>query len=58
MVVSVVVGFRYMSISRQVDFLVMKQMLPLVSCVGMRWMLLWIMSVYCSMLSGVIRVDS
>jgi len=55
-------GFQYMSISRQAGFLVidrsMKQMLPLVSCVGLSWMLLWIVLVYCSMLSGVIRVES
>ena len=61
MVVSVAVGFRYMSISRQVGFLVidrsMKQMLPLVSFVGLSWILLWIVSVYCTMLSGVIRVE-
>ena len=60
--VSVAVGLRYMSISRQAGFLVidrsMKQMLPLVSCVGLSWMLLSIVLVYCSMLSGVTRVES
>jgi len=52
MVVSVAVGFRYVPISRQVGFLVidrsMKQMLQLLSCIGLNWMLLWIVSVYCS----------
>jgi len=61
MVVSVAVGFRCMSISRQVGFLVvdgsMKQMLPLVSCVGLSWMLLWTVSMYCTMHLGVIRVQ-
>ena len=58
----VAVGFRYMPISRQDGFLVidrsMKQMLLLVSCVGFSWMLLWIVSMYCSILSGVISVES
>jgi len=62
MVVSVEVGLRYMPISRQVGFLVidrsMKQILPLVSCAGLSWMLLWIVLVYCSILSGVICVES
>jgi len=62
MAVSVAVGFRDMPISRQVGFLVMdrsmKQMLLLVSGVGLSWMLLWIVPVYCSILSGVICVES
>jgi hypothetical protein len=62
MVVSVAVGLQYMPISRQVAFLVtdrpMKQLLQLVSCVGLSWMPLWIVSMYCSMFSGVIHVES
>ena len=62
MVVSVVVCFWYMSIARRVGCLVIdkskKLTLPLVSWVGMIWTLLWIMLMYCSMLSWVVSVES
>jgi len=62
MVVSVVVGFLYMSIARYAGFLVIdkskKLTLQLVSWVGLSWMLLWIMLMYCSMLSWVVSMES
>ena len=55
MAVSVVVALQYMSVVRQVGFLVIneskKLTLPLVSWVGLSWMLLWIVLMCCSSLS-------
>ena len=54
MVVSVVVGFQYMLMSRWDGFLVIvrsrKLKLWLFSCVRLSWILLWIVLRYCCML--------
>ena len=62
MVVSVEVGLRKMLMSRQVGLLVIvrsrKLTLFVDSIIGLSWMLLWIVSMYCRMLSGLVRVVS
>ena len=59
---SVEVGLRKMLMPRQVGLLVSERSRKLTllvdSMVGLSWMLLWIMSVYCRMLSGLVRVES
>ena len=62
MVVSVEVRLRKMLMSRQVGLLVIvrsrKLTLFVDSIIGLSWMLLWIVSMYCRMLSGLVRVVS
>jgi len=62
MVVSVEVGLRKMLMPRQVGLLVIEMSRKLTlfvdSMVGFSWMLLWIVSMYCRMLSGLVHVES
>jgi len=62
MVVSVEVGLWKMLMFRQVGLLVIersrKLMLFADSIVGLSWMLLWIVSKYCRILSGLVRTES
>ena len=62
MVVSVEVALWKMLMLRQVCLLVIersrKWMLFSDSIMGLNWMLLWIMSTYCRILSGLVHVES
>ena len=62
MVVSVVVDLRKMLILRLVGFLVIDRSKKLTllsdSRVGLSQMLLWIVSMYCSILSGLVCMES
>jgi len=62
MVVSFEVGLWKMLMSRQVGLLVMESSRKLTlfvdSVVVLCWMLLWIVSMYCRMLSGLVCVES
>ena len=55
------VGLQKMLVPRQVGFLVIersKKVTLLDSRVGLSWMLLWTVSVYCRKLSGLVHVES
>jgi hypothetical protein len=62
MVVSVEVGLRRMLMLRQVGLLVTERSRKLTlfvdSMVGLSWMPLWIVSMYCRMLSGFVCMES
>jgi len=62
MVVSAEVGLWKMLMLRQVGLLVIERsrkfMLFADSIVGISWMLLWMESMYCRILSGLVRMES
>ena len=61
MVVSVEVGLWKMLMLRQVGLLVIERSRKLIfadSIVGLSWMLLWMESMYCRILSGLVRMES